>query len=381
MDSLIVHMLVVAPAIRYLVSPKRSWSKSTGATLAIIALGAIAFFQCGKEEPNAWDNLGLSPRATESEIKNQYRRLSKMYHPDKNPDPSARENFERIATAYEILTKSPKKLENYQRFGDFSKKGDVDESQIFDIVMVALFHVFASVLFGCLYTFSKEAQTARNIYMAFLTAVLCLEIYMRFGGKDGLETLSFVPIFGNYCVFEKIKVFRQLIPTILHGALLVCGSLYHDKDKSFEFIACQLLDCNFKILNKLNASVPPVTGPEETSEGKEGTATNGSAAHDSPEGEKAALLKVGEKEEKEKAAAAFVRRTETVMELQGEAPRGLAMKEEERRRIETGELPQEVLSKYHQFLEARVARMKAPESMWNIGTIAFFFFMALRFFI
>lgn len=48
--------------------------------------------------------LGLSPGASESEIKRSYRNLAKLYHPDKNPSRQAHEKFLKITDAYQILT-------------------------------------------------------------------------------------------------------------------------------------------------------------------------------------------------------------------------------------------------------------------------------------
>ena len=41
---------------------------------------------------------------TQTAIKAAYRRLALQNHPDKNPDPSAKETFQRIQAAYEALT-------------------------------------------------------------------------------------------------------------------------------------------------------------------------------------------------------------------------------------------------------------------------------------
>ncbi len=47
--------------------------------------------------------IGVSPQATETEIKRCYRRLAVLYHPDKNKNAEAEERFKEIAEAYEIL--------------------------------------------------------------------------------------------------------------------------------------------------------------------------------------------------------------------------------------------------------------------------------------
>jgi hypothetical protein len=48
--------------------------------------------------------LGVSPEASEREIKTAYRRLAKLYHPDVNPSPTAAEDFVRITNAYRVLS-------------------------------------------------------------------------------------------------------------------------------------------------------------------------------------------------------------------------------------------------------------------------------------
>ncbi|KAH6762221.1 DnaJ / Sec63 Brl domains-containing protein [Perilla frutescens var. hirtella] len=61
--------------------------------------------------------LGLEPGVSESEIKKAYRKLSILYHPDKNPDPEAHKYFiDYISKAYQALT-DPVSRENFEKYG------------------------------------------------------------------------------------------------------------------------------------------------------------------------------------------------------------------------------------------------------------------------
>lgn len=53
--------------------------------------------------------LGVSPSASEMDIKRAYRRLAVAYHPDKNPDPQAESFFKEINEAYDVLSDPEKK--------------------------------------------------------------------------------------------------------------------------------------------------------------------------------------------------------------------------------------------------------------------------------
>ncbi len=64
-----------------------------------------------------YDTLGVSERATESEIKKAYRKLARQYHPDVNKSPEAEEKFKEINAAYEVLSDKEKKAQ-YDQFGD-----------------------------------------------------------------------------------------------------------------------------------------------------------------------------------------------------------------------------------------------------------------------
>lgn len=51
-----------------------------------------------------YDRLNLAPTATEAEIRQEYRKLARRYHPDVNKQTSAPETFRKIQEAYETLS-------------------------------------------------------------------------------------------------------------------------------------------------------------------------------------------------------------------------------------------------------------------------------------
>ncbi|XP_072934386.1 uncharacterized protein [Epargyreus clarus] len=50
-----------------------------------------------------YDVLGVTPKATQADIKSAYYKLSKLYHPDKSSDEESAKKFRAIKEAYEVL--------------------------------------------------------------------------------------------------------------------------------------------------------------------------------------------------------------------------------------------------------------------------------------
>jgi molecular chaperone DnaJ len=96
-----------------------------------------------------YDVLGLSPGASERDIKRAFRRLARELHPDVSDHPDAQERFREAAEAYEVLSK-PATRELYDRFGhDGLRTGgfrptDFDFTNLSDIFSV----FFGEDLFG-----------------------------------------------------------------------------------------------------------------------------------------------------------------------------------------------------------------------------------------
>ncbi len=64
-----------------------------------------------------YDLLGVSPDATDDDLKKAFRKLARQYHPDANPNNAEAEaRFKEIALAYETLS-DPQKRAHYDRFG------------------------------------------------------------------------------------------------------------------------------------------------------------------------------------------------------------------------------------------------------------------------
>lgn len=74
-----------------------------------------------------YEILGVSKEANNEEIKKNYRRLARQYHPDLNPgNKSAEEKFKDIGEAYEILS-DPAKRAQYDQFSRYWKQKGFDK--------------------------------------------------------------------------------------------------------------------------------------------------------------------------------------------------------------------------------------------------------------
>ena len=72
--------------------------------------------------PNHYQVLGLKPSASEKDIKTSYFKLAKKFHPDLNPDDSARVQFEKVSKAYQVLTDDMLRS-SYDKQQGFSRTG------------------------------------------------------------------------------------------------------------------------------------------------------------------------------------------------------------------------------------------------------------------
>lgn len=82
-----------------------------------------------KKDLNHYEILKVSPKASQAEIKQAYRRLVKLFHPDSNQDTADKEQIIRINAAYEILGDNQSRLNYDEELRDKSQKFKGDRLQ------------------------------------------------------------------------------------------------------------------------------------------------------------------------------------------------------------------------------------------------------------
>ena len=73
-----------------------------------------------------YTTLGVTPEASDEEIKRSYRKLALKYHPDRNQgNKNAEEKIREVNAAYEVLG-DPETRKSYERlrFGGYGRKSD-----------------------------------------------------------------------------------------------------------------------------------------------------------------------------------------------------------------------------------------------------------------
>lgn len=69
--------------------------------LAVLIL--LALHSCGDVTKNPYAVLGVEQGSTDADIRSAYKRLARLWHPDKSKDPQASQHFIAVTTAYKVF--------------------------------------------------------------------------------------------------------------------------------------------------------------------------------------------------------------------------------------------------------------------------------------
>ncbi|KYN95750.1 putative DnaJ protein [Plasmodium gaboni] len=268
MEEIILHMIIIAPLTKWLIGSNRRWNQGKreyGIYIALLVLFCVGIYELRKPNQNLYEVLNLNSYASKTEIQQSFRKMSRIYHPDKNKEPDSLDRFNKIREAYEVLSNEKKKY-IYDRFGDF---GDSEITSFFyvEIIIIAMFQFAISFIFGFLYTYGKDNEKYRMLICLYIALNFCMELILRFSPESTLF-LSFIPILSHYTPFERIHAFRVLVPLVMNAILLVdiyyieedtevyvstfCEYVFENNSKSIKNYDDALLFCARLVDGKMN---------------------------------------------------------------------------------------------------------------------------------
>ena len=192
-----------------------------------------------------YETLGISRGASADEIQNAYRQLARKYHPDLNPeDKSAKQKFQEVQNAYEVLN-DPEKRKLYDRYGSsFEQMGgsgaqgpggwpggaagfeDIDPSDVFGGQQgggfADIFRQFAQG--GTTSSRSRRRAPPRRgrnlrheVTVSFHTAVLGGQVPLNIVDSDGTQKTINVKIPAGISDGKKIRLRGQGEPSPRKG--------------------------------------------------------------------------------------------------------------------------------------------------------------------
>ncbi|KAF0685036.1 Aste57867_23065 [Aphanomyces stellatus] len=259
---MLVHTTVVNPGLNWIRKPGR-FSKSMAILYSIGFLIAIASISIGYEiannPPNFYVVLGISRDSSFADIKRAYRTRSVELHPDKNPSPTAGEDFKRLRLAYDLLSDSSKRpvYDFYGEADALKEGGEAPVSDSSHLVSLLSYYVVWSILTYVLTV--GDTPDVRTWAYSGLLLMLVAEINITIA-KVGLSTTFFPQI----TVYQLVQFMHLLYPPYMNGCRSMAAFYVRNLVQENYNLSIELLKSNKMILmgmRQLNADMQGLGHP------------------------------------------------------------------------------------------------------------------------
>lgn len=247
LSSFFFYVFFVQPVTSWFLKPGR-FPKKRGLYYAIGFLIALAAVKTGLElserPPSHYEVLGVTRASSPLEIKRAYKSRSLELHPDKNPSPTAQEEFNELKNAYDVLMDLELR-EIYNKFGEDGIKMNkkIDEYSI--LVEIAVYYITWGILSYVL-TLGKASSSARNWIFTGQIIMLIIEVSLVL--QQGSLPAWFLP---QKTEHDIVWLLHNLYPAYMNGCRSICSFLYVNVEEQTRQLLLALSSQNQDILTVL----------------------------------------------------------------------------------------------------------------------------------
>lgn len=250
------YVIIVYPVTAWLLKTYKTGNR--GLIFAVGFLGLIAagktYLDVVERGPNYYavmyaapkdgaDEIRVSRMSTGAEIRKAWKRKSLELHPDKNPSPSAKDEFELVKEAYDVLINQEQR-ELYNKFGaEGLQKNFIDANAI--LLQIAVFYLTWGMLAYVL-TMGKSSSTSRNWIFTGQIVMLVVEVSLVL--QDVKLPEWFLPTITEH---EVVWLLHSLFPAFMNGCRSIGSYYYVDVDELTRTTLMTIRDSHKEILEQL----------------------------------------------------------------------------------------------------------------------------------